>query len=1431
MKLKCRINGKNYDIVQGAAFADEWNETLDSGTIMLSSVDKIEGLLPYDDVFIWNAEQDFLGYKYDEEKKCVVHYDSNEEEVNLKFYKHLLVDTFSEELINIDENKYKYRIQLFSETKALENIVLPNTSITQPINVAKRKNIYEYLKMFLNMYNPKIRRLVNEDNWEFEDKYILDSNLETIFSNVYSPEFSLNNPTLKELFTQLMNVMDCIPIVKDNVISVVNLTELKKESFAMVGEIKHVSGSMTSGDFCDSLRKNYDNALSSDNTCRLIEKIGFRNNSSFNMTLENMRLETAFPIYKINRLLICYYKKAKLVQTGSDGTVTQKDCVFLCKQDITPLVLTENVRNMLSQDWTEINTTERVLSVKEMASYKYCTLGYSIGSNYVTGWGETYNYLRNFFQQNETQMYIENILENIDKINPFGVEIYSDILNKKTIEISDENVYEYKDLNENDFIFLNENNLLKNLYNPFKSDNEKINNTVKYKQFLFIVDYEGFYNGVVNYSKDDLERENITKIDNSSSSLTLMEKDGVSAKEKVKRFSNKGVSIVARYNNINQLQDIGTLYTDDRYEKNMIIYHREYSIYDNYIIANYQGTKNYVLRNYFTSVFSKYRLYNLMSYSESTKRAENRKLYLYLSTEKKYNEKIDNISNKLLDNCINIYNENKNINNNKMTAIIEEKNGNKYLCDVNKFSTGNSICFNFKMFDNISMGNYISKPSPDFNIELDYNEVKGSIQTLLMLENDNGFIDELKYKIYLGDINEKDKYVINLHENNPLVKVNIKDIEGLVNSLGSDKEYAFVLTWDSSKDKWSLSLWNTEDNSVKQLYGYVEKYGISITGAGASESIIKFFIKEDKKDITDSIVINNQDNYIKNVYENYYFKYPLYDNEITSNVDMIFDVKNIDNKEYVDMTFEIETISNDKNIYFSNWTSKLSNVLSNYYKSNEDFIIEDSTKFNNEIEMCYIRCNYDTHYSDGQTYVQHYKIVDDSIYPNYVFPLFIVRIKKDEIENFKDKELSCSLVLNSNTIIDTSYSKYRSNLQKMILEFKKINYVNDDEISFSVNLNGMFSDNTIFKNNDKTFKFVRMLKQNNVYDEGIEASDTSDKSLIPYYVKYQDNKYVWVKTQTTEYVKDYLGEEYGLSENVCCGQKIYRDSTSGKETYQYFYQIRYSGTAFDYFDDKELNDGYYYYMFCLNGFLYDNENACSLLDNCTDERKKFNYNDDNENNKVFVFSSSGYTFKSSYNNLGSNKLNYESIENGVYYDFINKDIFNYDVWKESFNQQYNGYPLYYDIKYNNTGYQKGNLLVIYDKEKMNETIKYKTIYEDNFKGYLSDTKEVIDKKISDVFQYEYDRQSIKIDLTDVDEDVQSIQYWYFDMNSKSYVFVIGFNITEEMQKNKKINIYSSLISSKDLRVWDEYNNVIGKIKNIADSNNIQDYDEQKVEKQ
>ena len=214
MELKCRINGVDYENVsQGEAFADELNETLDSGTLIISHQSLMSDLKPYDDVYIWDSQYEFLGFNEDklymkkknQELIFVYNFDNREfENQNDReqkvFFKHLLVDNFSETMINIRDigsnNKgvkdyspiYEYKIQLQSETKGLEVVQLPNISITEPLNQVYKLTVWEYLQQYIKLYSPVYKKVKdeNEKTWEFEKKYSLSPSLKTDFDNVYS---------------------------------------------------------------------------------------------------------------------------------------------------------------------------------------------------------------------------------------------------------------------------------------------------------------------------------------------------------------------------------------------------------------------------------------------------------------------------------------------------------------------------------------------------------------------------------------------------------------------------------------------------------------------------------------------------------------------------------------------------------------------------------------------------------------------------------------------------------------------------------------------------------------------------------------------------------------------------------------------------------------------------------------------------------------------------------------------------------------------------------------------------------------------------------------------------------------------------------------------------------------------------------------------
>lgn len=733
MNLKCLINGIEYEnITQGNTFFDEFNETLDSANIIINHVEKIENLLPYDDVYI---------------------YDNSLEGPN-QFYKHLLINNFNYDRLNakeFDGNKiyYNYTIELFSETKKLETIQLPNISITQPAEFGNRKTIsgkvktvWFYLEQFVDMYNPLIKVLGNykDENgkisWTYQKKYTLDENLKSIFENVYAPSFSLNNPNLRDILTQLMNVKDIIPYVQDNVIKGLDISKTYG-NFNKKG-ITKISGSRTSENHCDGLKRTYNNALSQENTCKTVEFLSFRNSDSSIMTLSNMRIETRFPIYKINKIHLCYYKKGYV----SKHVGSQKDAVFLCKQDITPLVKLNAERQLLNQDWSQLHIHNEPKSIEDMAKYKMCTVGYDIGSRYITGWYDKYSYLNsNIAWWNKEATNLENIVTLLDKIYPLG--IYYRKYFENIGGMTDSDAF-YPNKSDQGFFG--------NYINPFDGGNIPNDNyfsvdTVGLKGLFFIVEYEGFFNGTIIHSKDNA-RNDIIMNDNSSSSLTVLEKDGLFQKEKVNRFGNEAVVIWARYDNINDLQNIGTKFEDD-----VIIYHREYAVYDNFITATYYGTKDYVLKNYFTTVFSKHRPYNLLSYEESVIRAENRKMFLIFSKDELFYENENKIFDFDITKILSFFTQNPAISQDKNFLSYPDKinygyltvKGEKYASDINTFVSGNSLCFNISMYDNVSGGVYISVREPDIVALGDTKEdYSGSIQDwYLTVDNvETGFLEK-----------------------------------------------------------------------------------------------------------------------------------------------------------------------------------------------------------------------------------------------------------------------------------------------------------------------------------------------------------------------------------------------------------------------------------------------------------------------------------------------------------------------------------------------------------------------------------------------------------------------------------------------------------------------------------------------------------------
>lgn len=896
MQLKCKINNIEYDcnLVQGVPFSEEYTEILDGASIIIAHIDKIENLLPYDDVYIYDGSFNFNGFNED---GCLVDeqgipYDKN----HIKFYKHFLVDKFEEQKIRVNENtKYNYTIQLFSELKGLETVQLPNISITQPLNINKKISVYQYMKQYIDMYSPKIKVAIDENKWEYKNKYKLSKTvvdyffenitMESVFGNIYSPDFTLNNPNLKDVLSQLMITKDRIPYVYNNVIYALDITKRREKPFDTTkGELSIITSARSSENHCDNLKRTYSNALGQNNTCKMVEYLGFRNSDETLMTIENMRLETRYPIYKINKVYLCYYKKGFLKDL-QNNLIEGENKVFLCKQDITQLVKLNSERNLLSQDWDDFENNKPT-SIEELSKYKLGTVGYDIGSNYITGWGTKYSYPVGWWDKTKT--YLENIFNVVDKSKPYGIYSYG---------------YVTKEILGTDKIFAfassSDDNSLNNVASPFS------NNSLKLKSFFFMVEYDGFYNGTVIHTKDGATGD-ITMNDNPSSSLTLLEQDGLAQKEKINRFGNAAITISARYKNIEDLQPLGSVIGDD-----VIIYHREYSIFENYILCTYYGMKDYVLKNYFTSVYAKHRPYNLMSYEESVTRAENKKVMFYLSKDNQYYEKNENSFLKFqnfensfyLDKIFSAFNPTNEprtigdiINKDKINyAFITanspnyDQDGNiidysekEYSSDINSFVSGYSLCFNSKMYDNVSSGVYIKKSEP-FNDDKyeDNDEYNGGYMTWL--------------------IDPKSVY-------------------------------------SGSLQTWHMTLDDIETGFLKNITFYVSHI-------------------DQTENYLDKVLDYSNENELKNImaeiYNDKLFKMPLMvlDNGTKSNlIGNTFEI-NKDNKEVIDMTFQLEPITDNDDIMFSPWLMKLSDLYGNYNKFEYTFDIIDAEYNSSQFQM------------------------------------------------------------------------------------------------------------------------------------------------------------------------------------------------------------------------------------------------------------------------------------------------------------------------------------------------------------------------------------------------------------------------------------------------------------------------------------------------
>ena len=793
MKLKAILEGQKnntsaYDLVVGSVFKEELNETLDSGSIIISNVEpsrKLE-LEPYQYVYIYDTESDFEKY--------------------------FLVDNFVENYVNLDTPYYEYTIALMSETKLLEKIQLPNRTIRNPLNAPQLK-VNELIGQFCKLYIPSVKYFnKNSNTWSYHQiidyQSVIDVN--SIF-NVDCPDMEFNHPTLRQVLTSLMQVVGCLPRVINHKLTYINL-RLKPTEFIIPSDRKYiVSTSNSSDSYNTSLQTLGENIVGENNIVKN-ETLGFRDvENVFLKHTENLKLTTEFPIKEVKSLKMnmpvwydfyvwhvplgnnVYYDtvfnyddvntKSKIkfiiVNFGSIGqTIHAKYCYFnyksasiedlhgtraievINKSEIYEETLTLEVDNLhyqyessfvdnnnynavfievevngeygyyfsstnlnsgplfyipilLSKDISSLvyETQKRKLkrtdltyspeTIEDMSKYYYTTLEYTYGSNDINGFSQKYDYVEWYGKYTDIMIAnLYNILKN-EKDILYGredqiIKTYLGFLPKDKVKLhidtQNDKIYDYT---------------LDTSLSP-------------YSAYTFNITYIPFNNVNLKFDKSKDIPLSLTQLDNQESAIPSLTAFALREQEKVERIGNNVIKINAsNIMNLNEINALNTKYNDS------IIFSKEIAYYEDFCNVNYIATKDYVLKNYFTNIQTKYRAYRYVEYSNTVLRIENRKYYVYL------NERSFNGSDTLgVGNLTDKQNRKKKINDYFLGNLVNDEtifdtldynikattDNKMYRNDLSIIKFNNNIALNYRDFDSVSGGIGIQDPTQVKNL-------------------------------------------------------------------------------------------------------------------------------------------------------------------------------------------------------------------------------------------------------------------------------------------------------------------------------------------------------------------------------------------------------------------------------------------------------------------------------------------------------------------------------------------------------------------------------------------------------------------------------------------------------------------------------------------------------------------------------------------
>lgn len=460
---------------------------------------------------------------------------------------------------------------------------------------------------------------------------------------------------------------------------------------------------------------------------------------------------------------------------GFGSTITDKIEIAYYKVDITSNVVESSKRQLLDTDFSTMPDVGDNPSAEELAKWVYGTVGYTIGKNEISGFSQTYTRAQGWW--NVTKTYIENLSDYLLPTSYYGkIWINKDKFRDVTTEAI--SVYCLGGF-PGDFYL-----------NPLSFYNGN------FSIFIFDVTYQPLNSLTHKAYKNEVALP-LEQLDATAQGLTDFDRFSQNLQEKIERLGNAIKSANQTTDNASYLQELNSKDGDGN-----VCFKRTIAINNDYLQISYYLSKDYVIKNYFTSIMTKYRAYEHIDYAQSTLRKEHRNVFVRVENESHPGE-CDGLECLTSDTSFwfkgllpyGVEQDRNKINYVLEQSVDEDGNTVTVKFDVSSVVCKNSLSFVYENWFNIGNGTYLK----------DLNAIDGGIPQAYQIWG-----DDYKHWRKVAYINALDLYTLKEESMNAIIK------EPIVSDSLFDDETNILRLQDCYNESGYLTQYKDEGERVNQ---------------------------------------------------------------------------------------------------------------------------------------------------------------------------------------------------------------------------------------------------------------------------------------------------------------------------------------------------------------------------------------------------------------------------------------------------------------------------------------------------------------------------------------------------------------------------------------------------------------------------------------